>query len=209
MREKISCIYKATNKVNGRIYIGKTRDLNRRIIEHKRHAKKDKSPFHDDVLRYGLDSFQIDIIEQADPEDLDSLEVRYIKEYREKLGEDCLYNICKGGRGGQTHDITGVNNPMFGKEVSPERRKHLSEMLTGRKKPDGFGEKVSKALKGKKKSPEAVAKKSTPIAVFDLAEKTLLKFPSIAEMRRQIKADITTLKKGKISKGRYILPEFV
>ena len=159
MRKKISCIYKATNIYNGRIYIGKTTNLNRRMNEHKNHARKDKSPFHDDILKYGLDGFQIEILEKTDPENLDSLEVKYIKQYRKEFGEDCLYNICKGGTGGQTHDVTGANNPMFGKEVSAEKRQHLSEMLKGRKKPDGFGEKVSKALKGKKKSPEAVAKK--------------------------------------------------
>lgn len=209
MREKISCVYKVINKVNGRIYIGKTKDLNRRLTEHRRHAQKDKSPFHDDVLKFGFENFDVEILEESDPENLDLLEVKYIKQYRDEFGKDLLYNICKGGTGGQTHDVTGANNPMYGRKVSPEHKAHLSEMLTGRKKPDGFGEKVSKALKGKKKSPEAVAKKSTPITVFDLAEKTLLKFSSIAEMRRQIRADITTLRKGNISKGRYILPEFV
>lgn len=178
------------------------------MIEHKRHAQKDKSPFHNDVLKYGLDGFQIEILEEAVPDKLDDLEVEYIKEYRKQFGEDCLYNICKGGTGGQTHDVTGANNPMFGKEVSAERKQHLSDVLKGRKKPDGFGEKVSKALKGKKKSPEAVAKKSTPIAVFDLVEQELLNFPSIAQMRREIKADISTLRKGNISKGRYILSDF-
>lgn len=47
--------------------------------------------------------------------------------------------------------MKGENNPMYGK-VSPNRDKEMpqiSEKIKGKKKPDGFGEKISKARKGK------------------------------------------------------------
>lgn len=27
------------------------------------------------------------------------------------------YNICKGGVGGKTHDVSGKNNPMYGRKI--------------------------------------------------------------------------------------------
>jgi len=47
--------------------------------------------------------------------------------------------------------ISGENNPMYGK-ISPNKGKEMlqiSEKLKGKKKPAGFGEKISKARKGK------------------------------------------------------------
>lgn len=110
------CIYKATNMINGKMYIGATINLHRRKIEHKNHAKKDGGFFHDDIIKYGFDSFSWDILELCNEENLYEREIYYTSLYKMNYGDMC-YNICKGGVGGKTHDVSGKNNPMYGRKI--------------------------------------------------------------------------------------------
>ena len=207
MDDNKPCIYKVTNNINNKVYIGRTINFHRRMHEHKNHMYKDYSLLHEDMKVYGFENFTFEIICVLPEEELDDAEKMYIKKYRDELGDENVYNICKGGIGGQTHDITGENNPMYGKDVSQERREHLSKMLKVRKKPDGFGEKLSKALTGKKKSPEQVAKKSHPISVYDILTGETLNFPSKAEMQRVLHCNTATLVNGGIAHNRYKLAD--
>lgn len=201
--EKICCIYKVTNDINNKIYIGATNDLKRRMTEHKRHAKKDGGNFHKDIIKYGYEVFHYEIIEKCMQNELSEKEKYYISLYRNN-GED-LYNICKGGAGGQTHDVSGKNNPMYGKHKTEEEKQHLSNLLKNKKKPDGFGDKISKALKGVKKNPEIVAKRSHPIKVIDIETGNILLFKSKSECKRTIGVDGSWLAKNptKIYKNKY------
>lgn len=66
-------IYKITNKVNGKIYIGQSINLNRRISEHKRY--KDPNQIIDQAIKkYGKDNFTFDIIEECQLEELNQRE---------------------------------------------------------------------------------------------------------------------------------------
>ena len=53
------CVYKFTNKVNGKIYIGKTINWKRRMCKHKSSAKKPKYYFGRALRKYGFDNFEI------------------------------------------------------------------------------------------------------------------------------------------------------
>ena len=97
-------IYKTTNKINGKIYIGKhqTKDLNDRYMgsgKHFRHA----------IAKYGIENFTKEILFQFDSEDeMNSKEAELVTE------EFCLredtYNICVGGKGGFGYiNSTGLN----------------------------------------------------------------------------------------------------
>lgn len=192
----MSCIYKAVNVINGKVYIGKTNNLHRRIIEHKSHAYKDGGKFHSDILQFGFDNFDFEVIEDVTDDIADEKEIFYIKKARDEMGEEMVYNVTKGGVGGQTHDICGVNNPMYGVPMSEERRSHLSEVLTGKKKPAGFGEKISAVLSGKKKSPEHVAKKSHKVSVINEDTLEIRNFISKSQLERELHCNFATLKNG-------------
>ena len=57
-------IYKYTNKINNKSYIGLTNDINRRCKEHKYMAsKKDTSHFHQAINKYGIENFDFEILE--------------------------------------------------------------------------------------------------------------------------------------------------
>lgn len=92
----IGYIYKTTNLINNRIYIGK-------------HLKTEYDPKYYGsgkllklaIAKYGIQNFQNEIIYVADNvEDLNEHEKFYIKQYREQYGAEMLYNIANGGDGG-------------------------------------------------------------------------------------------------------------
>jgi group I intron endonuclease len=97
-------IYKVTNTLNGKIYIGKTtRDLKKRKWAHYDSAKnlKSQTNFHRALVKYPKKIFKWEIIaETFDLGELDELEKHYINEYDTfKHG----YNMTLGGDGGFTY----------------------------------------------------------------------------------------------------------
>lgn len=74
-------IYKATNKVNGKSYIGQTiQTIQRRAYCHKLNAiNGSKTYFHNAIRKYGFDSFVWQVIEICQSkEELDEMEFHYI-----------------------------------------------------------------------------------------------------------------------------------
>lgn len=116
-------IYKATNKINYKIYIGKTTNpLKKRISQHKGNIKSAKSVFHKALKKYGIENFIFEIVCNCkDEQELSDMEIAKIKEYNStniKIG----YNRHLGGTGANS----GENHPFFGK-----KRKDISRMFSG------------------------------------------------------------------------------
>lgn len=88
-------IYKITNKVNGKVYIGQTRyTVEFRWRQHIH--KKDNTHFHNAIRKYGVDNFIVETLEECDYKDLNSKEIFYIAKYDSfKKG----YNSTLGGDG--------------------------------------------------------------------------------------------------------------
>lgn len=87
-------IYKITNVLNSKIYIGKhqTKHLNDRYMGSGKHIRRA-------IAKYGIENFHKEIIFQFDNED-----EMNAKEYELVTQEFCLredtYNLCPGGKGG-------------------------------------------------------------------------------------------------------------
>lgn len=88
-------IYKITNKVNGKSYIGQTRyTLEFRWRQHLH--KRDNTYFHNAIKKYGPDNFQLEILEECPFSSLNEREMFYIAKYNTfKDG----YNLTIGGDG--------------------------------------------------------------------------------------------------------------
>lgn len=69
-------IYKITNKVNGKIYIGQSVDIQRRWSAHKRCSKD--YPLYRDFKKYGLDNFTFEILLECSREELNEKEEFFI-----------------------------------------------------------------------------------------------------------------------------------
>lgn len=88
-------IYKITNKVNGKSYIGQTRyTIEFRWRQHQH--KKDNTYFHNAIHKYGIENFSIEVLEECDTKDLNSREIFYIAKY-DTFNNG--YNLTIGGDG--------------------------------------------------------------------------------------------------------------
>lgn len=86
-------IYKITNKVNGKSYIGQTR--NTVEFRWRQHYKaKDNKYFHRAIVKYGKENFEVETLEECNVEDLNSREIYYISKYNTFENG---YNLTKGG----------------------------------------------------------------------------------------------------------------
>ena len=103
-------IYKVTNKINGKVYIGQSVDIGRRWCEHMN--AKDDIYFHKAIQKYGVENFEWEVIEQCKKKDLDEREIYWI-EYYDSFNKG--YNCTKGGDGN-----SGEGNPNWKGGVSSD-----------------------------------------------------------------------------------------
>ena len=91
-------IYKAQNKINGKIYIGKTNNLPKRIREHTRYDVHNGLLFHKAIECYGEENFEWTIIDRCETnEEANRFEMYYIKKYDSFKPNG--YNMTTGGDG--------------------------------------------------------------------------------------------------------------
>lgn len=84
MNTKQGKIYKITNKKNGLIYIGCTiKSLEQRFSEHLYRCFKTgyKSKLYNSIKKYGVDNFQIELIEECNLGVIYETEKKYVKQY--------------------------------------------------------------------------------------------------------------------------------
>lgn len=109
----ITGIYKITNKLNGKCYIGRAKNINRRWTCHKNRAFVPNKEYNKYLYRafrkYGLDNFKFEILEECAEDELDDKEHYYITLYNsnnEKFG----YNETTG-YDHSSYGVTGENHP--------------------------------------------------------------------------------------------------
>lgn len=114
-------IYKATNLINGKVYIGQT--TNKLQVRKTSHindslAKRDNFVFHNAIRKHDRSNFKWEIVEYCDcKEELDEMEFHYIKQFNSSIPKG--YNMTYGGGG------------MLGYKITEEHRKNLSESHKG------------------------------------------------------------------------------
>lgn len=85
-------IYKIENKLNGKVYIGQSNNIERRWNEHKNNYLKINSKFYKAIQEFGIENFELIILEECSEEELDEKELYYIIEYNSiKDGYNTVY----------------------------------------------------------------------------------------------------------------------
>lgn len=128
-------VYKATNTVNGKCYIGITsRSVGERWDEHCSRARcgQRRSRIYDAIRKYGKDRFEVTTIDSTDCEDtVRELETKYIKEF------DSYENGYNCNLGGNGHLVMPdelrkkISEAQKGKIISEETRAKMSAAKVG------------------------------------------------------------------------------
>lgn len=140
----IYSIYKATNKINGKSYVGFTSNFNNRKTQHEKIANNcPKTYFHLALGKYGKDSFHWEILYFSKNKEYTWLvmEEYYIRKYNTYAKDGNGYNHSYGGYG-------------FGKTVTPESRIKMSNAKRGVLHSPETISKIVKKNTGKKRSAE-------------------------------------------------------
>ena len=137
-------IYKITSPTN-KVYIGQSRDIEKRWIDHKRRGNRKnidaKYPLYISMYKHGVDTHTMEVIEECSFEELNNRE-RYWQDY---------YNVIKEGLNAKLQEASGMPR-VYSKEVranisaKSKRLRHTEET----KKKISIG--ISKAMKGVKKT---------------------------------------------------------
>ena len=161
-------IYGYTNLDSGKMYIGQTLHPERRWNAHR--YGKYKNGWHIDYQK-NPDKYEYSVIEYDVPEDkLDEREIFWIKFFDSYNNG---YNLTEGGNATRgykhteeyksymsklhsgtnnpfynNHSLSGKNHPMYGKKLSEETRKKISDAIKGEKHPM-YGKKLSEETRKK------------------------------------------------------------
>lgn len=138
-------IYKITNTINNKSYIGKSVNIESRIISHKSQLKrvfrsKDTNRYlYASVLKYGLKNFTFEIIEILD-KDENLLKTRELfwMDYYGTCNRDFGYNLRRDSSTRSfVHEDTkrllselnkGSKNPNYGNNWTDEQKKYMSDL---------------------------------------------------------------------------------
>lgn len=93
-------IYKIINDINDKVYIGKTEfNIQKRFKEHcldSRKQRHEKRPLYNAMSKYGVEHFEIVLVEEVDSEKAVEREKYWIKQYK---AYETGYNATLGGDG--------------------------------------------------------------------------------------------------------------
>lgn len=211
MENKNFYVYKITNLINNKIYIGKTNNIEKRFKSHIIIAnggpikyKNSFSVIHKAIIKYGKENFIIEMLSEHDNEKESLLsEIDFIKKFNSnnnKIG----YNCTLGGDGTSGHKRTKESIAKFiasrtGVLHTEETKKKMSEIHKG-KPYYGNGDiatrqKVSEMFKGEN-GPNV---KLTTIEVTEI-KKLLIKGISHREIAQIFNVGKTII--GDIKSGR-------
>ena len=137
-------IYAHVNKTNGKMYIGQT-SVKPEERWKNGNAYKNSRYFSNAIEKYGWDGFEHIILHSnLTKEQADLIEEELIKQY-DTTNRAKGYNIRHGGNNSRYNDeskrlisehhadVSGRNNPFYGKHHSDELKEMLRQKFTGRK----------------------------------------------------------------------------
>lgn len=130
-------IYKITNLINNKIYIGKTTlTLEKRLKRHFYLASiKTNRRLYDSINHHGKENFIIELIEECEYDLANEREKYYIALY-DSMNKEIGYNMTEGGDGGRMppESIAKMVAKKKGMTVSEETRRKMSISHKGKRK---------------------------------------------------------------------------
>lgn len=153
-------IYKITNLVNGKMYVGQTiHTLEKRKSEHIRDSQRYDLLLYRAMNKYGFENFKFEIIKDniQTQEDLNYWEKYYIKKFKTFEDRNIGYNMTEGG------EISPMKSELVKiihqeKVCSKENREKISKTMKRLRQEKGFSKETrAKLSMSAKTSPKAIA----------------------------------------------------
>lgn len=152
----MAAIYKITNLINNKVYIGRATNFLKRKNSHLCYLRKgnhSNSHLQASWDKYGEENFVFEVLEVCEKEDLGNKEYEWVtllKSTQTEFG----YNI-QIVNGNETYEISDetrikMSNSQKGRVTSEETRRKQSEARKGRVNSIETRERISNSLKGKK-----------------------------------------------------------
>jgi len=184
-------IYKITNKINGKVYIGQSWDIERRWKEHK---KKDrKKHLYSAFQKYGMENFCFEVIKELRETPLtqillDEYEIFYIKQF-DSFNAEKGYNKTTGGSSGKRSEEFKIlmsnkmkgNKNNLGNKRSKETKALQSKKRVGIKLTEEHKKNIGLSSLGRKPSN---SKKTVCIETTEI-------FESASEASRKMKIGLS------------------
>lgn len=200
-------IYKFTNKVNSKVYVGQTYNLQVRLNSHKSKALKIKNKFYNAVRKYGWDNFEFSVLSTVSANTkeelntlLDKLEIEYIKQYDSyKSG----YNSTLGGHSKRGYKLSKefsekCKNRTYSEDTRNKmsisaKNRIVSEETRMKHRKSAIDRNFSKYRELTTDSRNAAIKKALGVSVlqFDTNLNIINRFESISDAIKYIKDTIS------------------
>lgn len=181
-------IYKITNKINGKIYIGQTRQsIDIRFSCHckKSTATKGVSLIANSIQKYGRDNFTIIKIDEAySLPELNEKETYWINFYN-STNKTIGYNLMSGGRNSSHSQESKDKISKANSNPSPETRKRKSDSHKGKPAHKNSIAALVRATKGIPQSDEHKQKRSLALKGKPRSEETRRKI-SESHLKRKL-----------------------
>lgn len=139
-------IYKITNNINGKVYVGQSNNIHKRWNQHTSKYEWNRNsdkPLYKAFSKYGLQNFTFSVLEECSLEELDKKEEYWIKKLNSLVHHNG-YNIRSGGEGnrGENHsrhklteeDVRDIRT----RYNNHERRKEVEKIYSDRIGHSGF-----------------------------------------------------------------------
>jgi len=161
----MGCIYRIINRIDGKSYIGQfCKDSpKKRFTTHKSNARNEDSTEHlyRAIRKHGVENFDFTLISMCDNNELNDLEIKYIKEFN--TFRENGYNMTAGGQGIKDYKHTPETKERLrisstGRFPNAETRKKISEGLMGHGCSETTKEKHRINATGVPKKPETIVK---------------------------------------------------
>lgn len=184
-------IYKITNKINKKVYIGQSVNIHKRKLGHfnkLKHNRHHNKYLQNSFAKYGIENFDFEILCYCLESELDDKEKEYIAFY-ESTNRNKGYNLMYGGQGGRkfsTEVIEMFRKNRIGKKLTKE---HCANISKGRKGIKLSNEAIEKIRETKKRNKSHCGEKNHNSNISNkIAEKIikdLLKNISIKDISKK------------------------
>lgn len=157
-------IYRITNLVNVKTYIGQSIDIKRRFCDHRCISHESNIHLKRALKKYGKDNFKYEVLEECDVSELDEREIYYISTLKPE------YNVASGGQGSHKtlpeevrQVISQKSKEQWQRKSDEEKMYIIKHNLKGQPKGHPVSAETRKKLRdknlGKKQSAETINKR--------------------------------------------------